>query len=222
MKKPENLKALLIDMDGTLANSIPLLYRAYVAFMKNFDLIGTEHEFEELIGPSLNDIITVLKEKHNLPGTFNFLKDIYHKELELFYASPIPLFPESRKSLEYAGKNHLQCILVTSASGQLARNFLQAQKLEHAFKHIVTGDLAHRGKPDPELYLLALDKIQIKPSEAIAIEDSLAGVRSAQAAHIPTFWIFGKTSEEDYNHLSSVTTVNGWKEILTLLRSWYE
>jgi HAD superfamily hydrolase (TIGR01509 family) len=221
MKKPKHLKTLLIDMDGTLANSIPLLYDVYVDFMKRLGLKPTSEEFSELIGPSLCTILDFLKERYSLPQEIRDLATIYHDLLEKRYNEPISLMPGSRECLSYAKEKGLRCILVTSASHSLAKSFIHHQQLENDFDYLITGEMASKGKPDPTLYLIALEKGEITPREALAIEDSTNGVQAASAAHIQTLWL-AHNSEHHSVSQEYVHIVRSWYEILSLLKSWYE
>lgn len=221
MKKPKHLNTLLIDMDGTLADSIHLLYNVYMNFMEKLGLVPTTEEFSELIGPSLSSILQFLKKKHHLLQEIEELNGIYHSLLEERYNEPIPLMPGSRECLAYAKQKGLRCILVTSASRSLAESFIHHQQLTKDFDFLVTGEMVKKGKPDPALYLIALDKGRITPREALAIEDSLNGVQAAVSANISTLWLSKSSLSSTLNH-QNVHVVRTWHEILSLLRSWHE
>lgn len=222
MQKPKHLKALLVDMDGTLADSAAFLFNAYDMFLRDFNLKGTKEEFLTLIGPSLNDIVALLKEKYQLPGSTQYLAAMYHQRLEQRYTYPIALFPGSRECLAFAKQQGLQCILVTSASHRLAKSFLEIQGLDRIFDCLITGDMVARSKPDPAIYLLALSKGYLTAAEAIAIEDSVSGISAAVKAHISTFWLFGEPDYLDSGDEVKIMPIQGWYDILALLRSWYE
>lgn len=215
LSKPNHLKALLIDMDGTIADTHVLLYSVYIAFLQDFDIEGTWEEFSLLMGPTLRTIVTKLKETYHLPDDIASLASRYQQQLHLQYEKGPPSFPGVREVLAYAKKWNLLNIIVTSASSSLVSLFLQNHLFTSLIDFIVTGDLVKQGKPDPALYLLALKMANIKASEAIAIEDSPAGVQSALTAGIPTLWIFNDSKNTE------ATPVKDWQEILGLLQSWY-
>ena len=85
---------VFFDFDGTLADSIDILYDVYVKFLKEFGIDGNKNEFEILDGPSLNEIILILKNKYNLSKSVSELLRIYERKLELAYENSIILIPE--------------------------------------------------------------------------------------------------------------------------------
>ena len=64
---------IFFDLDGTLADSIPASYQAHLDFMAKFGIKSNKEEFEELNGPSIPEIITILKTRYKLAGDKNHL-----------------------------------------------------------------------------------------------------------------------------------------------------
>lgn len=221
MKRPKHLKAIFVDMDGTLADSLSVLFDVYAIFMKKYGQTPTSEEFCKLKGPSLKEIIKSLKDKYQWIHSEEDLFQEYQRQLEIGYAGQISLMPGSREVIAFARDKGLACVLVTSASDKLVRSFLRNNQLEKEFNMIITGDLVSKSKPDPEIYRLALIKANIRPFEAIAIEDSSSGIKSATGAFIPTFWLNGRHDRLHEGNAERVDFVSSWAEILTILQSWY-
>lgn len=87
------LKALFLDFDGTLADSLPMLYRYYDLLLKKFGHNGTKEEFDRLNGPAMNEVMTILREKYQLPASSQELVASYQQQLLKAYATEVPLFP---------------------------------------------------------------------------------------------------------------------------------
>jgi HAD superfamily hydrolase (TIGR01509 family) len=79
----------------------------------------------------------------------------------------------------------IKTALVTTASAESVRAILGRFDLDEAFDLVITGDDVTRHKPDPQAYDLALERLQVKPRECLAFEDSDVGVASAEAAGVP-------------------------------------
>ena len=220
MMDPQKLKVLCIDLDGTLADSIPLLYSVYRAFLASQGKEGSRREFDTLSGALISDVIEQLKQRHQLLGDSATLLEEYMEELYSHYTQNLQLFAGARTFLHYIHDLGIKIVLVTSASQKLATAFLQAEDIDHLFDELVTGDTA-AGKPDPALYQRALFLSQADTSEAVAIEDSEPGVKAAVAADIFTLQITHGTDKLVRIGDAKVMQVSDWHTTLALFRTWY-
>ncbi len=75
---------------------------------------------------------------------------------------------------------------------------LTASNLRDAFELIVGKDDVQAVKPDPEAYLLALERLKLKPADAIAVEDSPSGLHAARAAGIPVIAVGHRRERGDW------------------------
>jgi beta-phosphoglucomutase-like phosphatase (HAD superfamily) len=113
----------------------------------------------------------------------------------------------------------MQLAVATSSVSASARPFLDRHQLTKFFDVIITGDEVERGKPDPEIYLRAAEKLGVAPSESLVIEDSLSGIAAAKAAkmHVAAVpdrrFVDPRTYEKQADHL-----LNDLSEVLELVR----
>lgn len=207
---PENIKAVLFDLDGTLFNSMGILKESYFSFLKSKSKLGSEEEFESLTGAKLVDVVSILKDAHQLEGDVNSLFEEYSEILDSNYLNCQAL-PDADELLRYLGRKNKRLALVTSASSNLVQPVLERLGWKKFFQCVVTGDSVEHTKPHPALYRKALEKIGIEAHEAVAIEDSANGVKSATSASICTLAI----SDE----LTKMENLAGASYILSGLRS---
>lgn len=186
LQKP---KALLVDMDGTLIDTIPMLYEAYMSFLKSYGILGTSKEFEELLGPSLSEIIVFLKQRYKLTDDQTVLLDTYQLGLQEAYEQDVKFFPFALETMHYAKKQNIKLALVSASEKHFVKAFVKGAGLVPLFDHLVAFEQGTPSKPHPALYLKALELLKFDPSEAVAIEDSINGVQSATGAGVYTFWI---------------------------------
>lgn len=178
------IKALLIDLDGTLADSLPLLYRVYCGFLSGYGFEGTEQEFASLNGLTLLEVMKALVKKYSLSEEPERLVEHYKGTLDHAYKQGLDIFPFAKSCLIYAREKGFRLALVTSAKKELAAAFLQQHGL--TFDEVITPGEQDRGKPSPDIYLRALRTLQIAPEEALAVEDAAHGLTAARAANIRT------------------------------------
>ena len=178
------LRGLLIDLDGTLADSLPAMRDAYEAFLGAYERSGTADEFNRLNGPGLPEIVRILKETHRLPDSEDVLLDRYRSEIEQLYAVAVKPNVGAVELLALADERGVRCVLVTSALGCVAEAFLGAHALRDRFELLVTGDDVNVAKPNPMIYRLALARAGLTAAQAVAVEDSDAGEASARGARL--------------------------------------
>lgn len=182
MKILHKIKWVLIDLDGTIANSLEELYKVYLEFLKNFNQKGTRKEFESLNGPNLKEMINILKKNHELKESNSVLFKEYFELLRLSYKDKIKPFSESIKLLDYLLKNKINIALVTSSNYEFTKEFLEKYNLTKYFDEIITGETLKNSKPNPEIYELSIKRINANKEDVIVIEDSPNGVSSASKA----------------------------------------
>jgi HAD superfamily hydrolase (TIGR01509 family) len=189
------LEALLIDLDGTLADSHPVLRAAFDAFLRSRGIEPTQAAFDTFDGARLVDIVAILRRRHELPEPLEQLTHEYEQGLEQTYGEVGPL-AGARELVETARAAGLQLVLVTSAQRALAEAFLARAGLREAFAGIVAGDTGPV-KPDPAPYRAALAVAGADPARALAVEDAPAGVASAVAAGIDVVAVSGSPARAD-------------------------
>lgn len=180
------MKAILIDFDGTLANSIPFLYTTYLNFLASYGKEGNLKEFQELTGPKVEQFITTLQKRYQLPLDVEEATSKYKEYLETNYIKEVLPFPDAISTIHKWDWLGRQLGIVTAAHLQLVEDFLAKHAPNIPFM-ITTGEEVARSKPDPAIYRLALQKYSLSPAEVLVIEDSPNGIKSAQGAGLKTF-----------------------------------
>lgn len=180
------LQAILFDLDGTLADTNPLHYRAWERILRDFDRTLTPAFYADRISGRTNaEIIADILPQLD-PAAARDLAD--RKEAQ-FRDSARDLQPLAglHRLLDWARDRRLRLGVVTNAPPANARFMLAALNLQDAFETLVLAEDAPPGKPDPAPYRLGLDRLETPPERAIAFEDSPSGARSAVGAGIRTF-----------------------------------
>ena len=184
-----NLKAVLFDMDGVLFNSMPNHAEAWHKTMAKFGFTLSREEaymHEGRTGAGTINIVSLRERGHE--ATEEEIKQIYQAKSELFNQYPLAeRMPGALEVLTKIKEAGLTPMVVTG-SGQtslldrLNKNFpgiFQKELMVTAF------DIKF-GKPNPDPYLMALEKGGLKPNEAIVIENAPLGVQAGVAAGIFT------------------------------------
>lgn len=214
-KKMIMLKWLFFDFDGTLANSIPHLYNIYAEFLNYFDRPASQEEFASINGPSLKEIIDILAKNHSLKEDKKILYTKYDLLIKHAYASDITPFTDSEPILRELKKLGFCIALSTSSHRTYVEKFIEHNSWQTYFKHCIFADDISHGKPDPEIYLLTLEKTAAKPEEVLVIEDSHNGILSAQQAGLSALQIVRNNHEKQY----TTPYITSLKDIFLVIES---
>jgi beta-phosphoglucomutase-like phosphatase (HAD superfamily) len=207
--------AILVDFDGTLADSIAALKSTYFEFLTARSRQGSNEEFSELNGPSLKEIVARLSERHQLEGGHEELLAAYMELLETNYAAHVTPFETASAFLIGLSQRGLRAAMVTSTPQRFIKDFIKRFAWENHFEAVITGDEVTNSKPHPEIYLRALDRLKVSAPEAIAIEDSPNGVRSACSAGVRVIGLSaGSASDKSLIAAGAHEVVNGLDAVL--------
>jgi HAD superfamily hydrolase (TIGR01509 family) len=181
-------KALLFDLDGTLAETDSLHLPTWVDVLRPYGIEVDEEFYRESIsGRSNSKIVKDLlpdlsaEEGRKLADA----KEASFRER----AHELEPLPGLLDFMEEAKSRGLSLALVTNAPEENVEAILLALELGELFDKVVLSDEVGPVKPDPAPYRAALDKLGVRPEGALAFEDSTSGIASSVAAGIPTVGI---------------------------------
>lgn len=188
-----DVKAVLFDMDGVLYDSMKWHAKAWKQTMDEYNLNSTEDEFylfEGMVG--FNTIRTVIKREENRDAEDDEVNEMYRRKSELFAIfNDNALIPKAYDFVKKVDSDGLISVVVTG-SGQASLLDNLGQKFDNIFtkERLVNAYDVKHGKPHPEPYLMGLQKAgNLKPNQAIVIENAPMGVKAAVAANIFTIAI---------------------------------
>ena len=175
-------EGLVFDLDGTLVDSMPAHFVAWCEALASYGAAGVFQEdvFYAMGGRPTQDIVRELNSEYDLhldPEAVAFAKrECFMKHLER-----VELHDEV---VEYARSQYgkVPMAVATGGTRMVAEKTLQAAGLTELFDDVVTADDVKRGKPDPEVFLQAAERIGVAPEKCVAFEDAPAGIMAAQAA----------------------------------------
>ncbi|WP_035294357.1 HAD family phosphatase [Clostridium sp. KNHs214] len=189
------LKLVIWDMDGVVIDSEPIHNKISLAAYKKYGINLTDEEAMDLIGKSNKDIWSDFKEKYSLKETVEDLtKEELLQNIKYYnknHAEPIKGVVDLLKELKETG---IKVALASSSPMSFINLILDKLQIKEYFGLVLSGENFTKSKPDPQLFLAALDYFKVKPEEAVIIEDSNKGVIAAKRANINCVGFINKNS----------------------------
>ena len=178
-----HIQSIIFDMDGLMLDTEKLSMQSWMIAAEKFKVEFNKDVFLRMIGLNSKDIKTVLrkyiKNENQREAFYNCAWINYHK---IITDNPIPVKPGLNELLEFLEKHKISKAIATSSKSNMAERNLKSLGLYDRFTYVVTGDQIEHGKPDPEIYLKAVNKLGASPEQCVALEDSENGIRAANAA----------------------------------------
>jgi HAD superfamily hydrolase (TIGR01509 family) len=186
------LQAVLWDMDGTIVDTEPYWIQAEKDLVHSYGGSWTTSDAEAMIGQALTFSAGLLQSA-GVPLTVREIIDHLISRVTEQVRREVPWRPGSRELLAELAGAGIPCVLVTMSEAVLAEE-VSKRLPAGTFSFLVTGDMVQQGKPHPEPYQLAFDRLAaqvpgLSKDRVVAIEDSLPGVTSARAAGLVTLGV---------------------------------
>ncbi len=193
------IKAFFFDQDGVIIDTEKDGHR--VAFNQTFEHFGlgaqwSVEEYHQLL--QIGGGKERMRHYHHTKG-FDvsitpeeedaFIKKLHAFKTDVFIAllenKQLPLRPGVQRIMREINQLGLTLAVTTTSNQRAAKAVAEGMLADIDFDFIIAGDMVSKKKPDPEIYLMALEKSGLQPEECIVIEDSHNGVSAAKAAGIP-------------------------------------
>ena len=217
------IKNIIFDFDGVLVDSEILVAKAFAKYMQNSGIDIDEKEFASLAGKKTVQVIDILSKKYSIKDQEKFFRDImeiasniYKKELTTVKGAYD--FVSNLKFNMFIGSNSMKERIIDG---------LQRVKLDKYFKpeQVYSFDLVDNPKPDPDVYLKALEDNNLIKTETIIIEDSAVGVMAGVAANVKVIGLTAgghwheKRDEKELLEAGAFAVTNDYKKVFKLIES---
>lgn len=194
------LMAVLWDFDGTLVDTEPAWQRAEHAFMAKHGARWTHEEAVSLTGAPWRRVAGAMRDSAAAQGVHIELDDwsiyqaLFLAVVEHTNAGEIPWAPGSQQLLQECADAGLELAVASSSPPELLNAVLD--RVNVSIGVIVDGQSVSKGKPDPESYLTAAERIGVPIEQCIVLEDSMPGVASGRASGAPVVALQTTTKHE--------------------------
>ncbi|MFI2102553.1 HAD family hydrolase [Isoptericola sp. NPDC019693] len=180
--------AVLWDMDGTLVDTEPYWIRAEHELVAEHGGTWSHEQALQLVGNALTVSAAILRDQGGVDLPVDEIVERLLGRVVEQVRERVPWQPGALELLTSLADAGVPCALVTMSYASFADEVV-SRAPAGVFATLVTGDQVTRGKPDPEPYLLAAERLGVDAASCVAIEDSPTGIASARAAGIATLGV---------------------------------
>lgn len=178
----KNIDAMIFDLDGTLIDSMWIWKDIDIEYLKKYNMALPENLQESIEGLSFTETAIYFKNYFKLPDSVKKIKEDWNSLAMELYCTQVPLKKNAINLLNYGKMNHIKMGIASSNSKELIISVLKALEIDTFFDTIVTSCEAKKGKPSPDVYLLAAKNLNIPCEKCLVFEDVIAGIQAGKSA----------------------------------------
>lgn len=180
------ITTVIFDMDGVLADTEQIYCKTLMSVLRQYGYEVEEGYALSLCGRSVVEKLELLKETCHIREDILNIAAVYRKHLEEFPDCSGLLFPHVKETLEALAREGCRLGLASNSNRTRIDKVLADCGLTGWFSHISSGYALGATKPDPAVYLDAVNAMGAEPRECVAVEDSTSGIKAAKAAGLFT------------------------------------
>ncbi len=207
----DKLYGLIFDVDGVIADTEAVNARTTIKVFA--DLLGLKgvvrKDFDAGLGRGAEEYVKAGAGAHGLKLTEEQIRKVTQLRQEYFLKvlsqEPLPAFPGVLELMDQAmQREDFRLAIATSGTLEKSRAVLEAAKVPYRKMVYINGDHVKNKKPDPELFLLAAERMDIAPVNCVVIEDAPNGVQAAKAAGAKCIAVTNSTNAENLSEADLV------------------
>lgn len=213
------IKAVLFDMDGLMFDTESLATKAFIEAAKKQNYNMTEEETHLVLGFKPEAIYKFYEDYFKGKGVDGKrVVDEHYEYLEnvLFTTGPDKM-PYLEELLVYLKNNKYKVAVASSSDLYHINNNLEKTDVKKYIDVIASGEEVANGKPAPDVFLLAAERLGIAPKDCIVLEDSLSGTKAGYLSGAKTIMIPDSIQPDEYTKTIAYRILNNLGEVINLL-----
>jgi HAD superfamily hydrolase (TIGR01509 family) len=199
------IKAVIFDMDGTIVDSEPIYEKVNEEIYKKYGFNLSQEDYDRHMGANLKDIWEDILDRYQVKDEYShykiedFMEEHIHESYQgLAEAEELELMPGVKEWFGFLKDHGYKMIIASSSYSPVIEHVYQRFELGQYMEGYVDGNSIENGKPAPDIFLKAAEKMGVKAEECLVIEDSENGVNGAHQAGAKVVG-FNRAQDESQN-----------------------
>ena len=212
----KDFKGAIFDLDGTLLDSMHIWHDVDVEFFKRRNLPLTRDYIDIIKNMHLPAAAVYTKEKYNIKESVEEIVDEWLHLCTQAYLTDVDMKPGVFDYLKMLYDKGVKMAFATASEKVVCEGTLKNHGIFDFFSASAYVSEINIGKTEPDIYLLAAQRIGVAPEKCIVFEDIIEGIKSANKGNFITCGVFDKSSAKDENEIRKVADyyIKSFEELL--------
>lgn len=195
--KNKEIKGAIFDLDGTLLDSLGVWYDVDVKFFKNHKIEMPKDYQDAVKNMHFPTAAFYTKERFSLPDSVESIIDEWRELCFEAYENSIRLKDGAYEFIKYLRENNIKIAYATANEENLCKAVLTANGVWDCFSVKSYVSETEKSKAEPDVYLLAANRLGVSPKDCIVFEDILQGVKGAKKGNFTVCGVYDIFSDKD-------------------------
>jgi beta-phosphoglucomutase len=176
-----SFKAAIFDLDGVIVDTVPIHFHAWKSMFGDYGKEFTFDDYKKKVDgiPRIDGCKAILTElSDDEIKTASDKKQVYY--LEYLQKEGIKIYDSTITLIKSLIQNKIKVAVISSSKNLLM--ILEKTQLKYLFEVIISGNDITKGKPDPQVFLMAAERLGVSPEDSLVFEDATLGVEAAKHA----------------------------------------
>lgn len=212
---PDNIQAVIFDLDGTLVDSMWVWKQIDVDYLGKFGIDLPDDLQSSLDGMSFSETADYVKARFDIPDSIEKIKQDWIDMTFDYYRNHVDLKNGALEFLKGLKERKIKTGIATSNSVELLHTVLESLNIENYFDSVHVACEVPKGKPAPDIYLLVASDLKTDPANILVFEDIRQGIEAAHSAGMLACGIYDLTSHERGHFIEEISDyyINDFTEL---------
>lgn len=210
------MRGAIFDVDGTLLDSMNVWWKVLVDFFAENNAVLSDEEAMKYYDMTLDDSIPLMKKRLNLSVSVEEIEKEIKRRAAYAYAKEVPLKQGAGEYLKKLHSEGVKTAIATSGYEELCKTAFERLGVWKYIDACAFSSEVGVDKANPDVYLLAAERIGAEPCECIVYEDILKGIGGAAKGGFKTCAVYDDTNASETEALKQLADhyITGWTDLL--------
>jgi len=191
------IKAIIFDMDGVISDTQKIHAKVEKEILSRFGInISSKEITKRYSGVKTSEFFDDILKRQPQPYNLNELMVEKWKRMTKLGEKSIDEIDGATELIRHLHNTGFKMAVASASNQAYVKNVIRSLNLEKYFEFLVSGDMVTKGKPDPEIFLLAASKLQVNPKNCLVIEDGTSGMQAAKMGNMKCIGLVKSKNDE--------------------------